>query len=123
MRVSGRNLKIHTARARRLRRQATDAERCLWQHLRGRRLEGFKFRRQQVVGGFIVDFLCVEAKLIIEADGGQHSVQKIYDECRTAYLQRQGYRILRFWNHEILSNTEAVLERIRLALMKRGEDD
>ncbi len=105
------------ARARALRRNATDAERVLWRHLRDRRLVGFKFRRQVVIGRYIVDFVCLEAKLIVEADGGQHQVLMDEDTRRTSELERLGYRVLRFWNHLILQETEAVLERIRLALV------
>lgn len=98
--------------ARTLRREMTDAERLLWYHLRDRRLSGFKFRRQMVLEHYIVDFCCVEAKLVVEADGSQHGVRIVSDERRTAILESMGYRILRFWNHEILNETAAVLERI-----------
>jgi len=94
----------------------TDAERLLWQHLRGRALEGYKFRRQVVVEPYIVDFLCMDVRLIVEADGGQHDQQRRYDAERSAQLEAMGYRVLRFWNHEILSEIEGVLEQIRLAL-------
>ena len=104
--------------ARHLRRQSTDAERCLWHHLRGRRLLGFKFRRQVPVGSRIVDFLCLEAKLIVEADGGQHMVRRLEDEQRTVELERRDYRVLRFWNHQILQETDAVLEEIGRALRR-----
>ncbi len=104
-------------RARELRRNATDAERLLWWHLRDRRLAGFKFRRQVVIGRYIADFVCPEAKLIVEADGGQHQSQSDKDALRTVELERLGYRVLRFWNHQILQETEAVLEGIRLALV------
>ena len=105
-------------RARALRRQSSDAEKTLWVHLRARRLNGYKFRRQVVVESYIVDFICVEAKLIIEADGGQHTEQKTYDAVRTARLEHLGYRFLRFWNHEILGELDAVLERISAVLME-----
>lgn len=92
----------------------TDAEERLWFHLRNRRLGGHKFRRQVTIHPYIVDFLCIEKRLIVEADGSQHSEN--VDARRTAFLELQGYRLVRFWNSEILSNTEGVLEAIRLAL-------
>lgn len=95
-----------------LRRQTTDAERLLWRHLRDRRLGGFKFRRQLAIEPYIVDFAYLESKLIVEADGGQHVDQEKEDAARTEHLERLGYRILRFWNHEILNDTESVLERV-----------
>jgi len=99
------------ARARLLRKRASDAEQILWRHLRGRRLAGYKFRRQVVLEPYIVDFLCYEAMLIIEADGGQYAEQK------RAQLEAMGYRVMRFWNHEILTETQAVLEQIHRALL------
>jgi len=104
--------------ARTLRLQATETERLLWKHLRGRHLMGFKFRRQLVIEPYIVDFVCLEAKLIIEADGGQHSEQLAYDAMRTARLEAMGYRVMRFWNHEILGELTSVLEQIQLALIE-----
>jgi len=95
--------------ARQLRRESTDAERPLWFHLRDRRL-GVKFRRQLPVGPFIVDFLSVEAMLIVELDGSQHDDD--IDAGRTRFLKRRGYRVLRFWNHDALVRTESVLEVI-----------
>ncbi len=106
------------ALARAQRRQATDAERLLWQHLRGRHLKGFKFRRQVVIEPYIVDFVCLDAKLIIEADGGQHTEQTVYDSRRTARLETMGYRVIRFWNHEILKELYSVLEQIQSALIE-----
>lgn len=106
------------ARARSLRRNTSDAERLLWYRLRGRRLAGYKFRRQVIIEPYIVDFACFETKLIVEADGGQHAEQRAYDGRRSAYLEAMGYRVLRFWNHEILAETEAVLERICGALIE-----
>jgi very-short-patch-repair endonuclease len=108
---------ILTTRARALRRQGNRVEDILWKHLRGRRLMGYKFRRQVVVEPYIVDFMCVEAKLIIEADGGQHSNQVTYDDRRTTSLEKNGYQVIRFWNHEILEHLEIVLEQIRSALI------
>lgn len=95
--------------AKKLRIRMTDAEQRLWQYLRAGRLQGYKFRRQQPIGDYIVDFLCLAPKLIVEADGGQHGEQQAYDQARTAYLQSLGFTVLRFWNHEILQQTESVL--------------
>jgi len=106
-----------TSLARKLRKESTDAERLLWQYLRGRRLDGFKFRRQVVIESYIVDFVCFDAKLIIELDGGQHLDQQELDENRTKDLLVMGYRVLRFWNHEVLSEMEAVLEEIHSFLI------
>ncbi len=102
-----------TETARILRKSSTDAERLLWRHLRARQLENLKFRRQEQIGHFIVDFVCYEKSLIVEADGGQHAVEHEKDENRTLWLNSQGFRVLRFWNHEIMTNTEGVIETIR----------
>jgi very-short-patch-repair endonuclease len=93
----------------------TDAERKLWSVLRGANLEGAKFRRQQPIGPFIVDFVCLERGLIVEADGGQHC-ESTRDRRRTAFLESKGYRILRFWNNDILSNIDVVAHVIAAAL-------
>src|SRR5687768_18497616 len=98
-------------RARELRRQKTPAEELLWRFLRARRLDGFKFREQMWLCGFIADFACVEGKLIVEADGGQHRFAKEYDERRSAAFAAQGYRTLRFTNDEILGGLDLVLAR------------
>ena len=98
--------------ARELRKNMTDAERHLWQKLRGRQLAGIKFRRQHPIGPYIADFASLEIRLIIELDGGQHAQQQQYDQQRSAFLQNQGYRILRFWNHDVLQNTDGVLQEI-----------
>ena len=98
--------------ARELRKNATDCERLLWQHLRAHRLQGFKFKRQQPLGLYIVDFVCFEARLIIEADGGHHAEQAEYDNRRDDWLRSQGFTVLRFWNNEVLNNIDGVLERI-----------
>jgi very-short-patch-repair endonuclease len=96
--------------ARRLRRDQTDAERVLWFRLRDRRLNGLKFKRQVPIDKYIVDFCCAEAWLIVELDGGQHAMR---DETnRTAVLEAMGYLVLRFWNNDVLQNTEGVLEEI-----------
>ena len=104
--------------ARKLRRQSTDAERVLWKHLRAHRMTGYKFRRQFVIEPYIVDFICLEARLIIEADGSQHLAQREEDRARTAHLESLGYIVIRFWNDEILRDTEAVLGCIHDYLIK-----
>ncbi len=103
-------------RARALRREQTGAERTLWSHLRDRRLQGAKFRRQHPIGPFIVDFYCPERALVVELDGGHHAIQVEADQVRTTFLVRQGCRILRFWDNDVLLNTEAVLEEIARAV-------
>ena len=100
-----------TATARRLRRDMTDAERLLWRTLRMRHLGGFKFRRQHPVGPYVVDFACLAARLVIEVDGGQHA-GLASDVGRDAYLCRSGYRVLRFWNNDVLANIEGVCDVI-----------
>ncbi len=105
-------------RARQLRRDSTQAERRLWYRLRGGQL-GVRFRRQVPVGPFIADFACVPARLVVELDGGQHVEQAEADARRTRSLEAQGYRVLRFWNHEVLENLEGVLQRIAEALAGR----
>ena len=102
--------------ARALRRASTDAERALWRLLRARRFHGHKFRRQHPIGPTIADFACVTHRLIIEADGGQHDARSEPDARRTAWLDSQGWRVLRFWNPEILHHPEAVAARILEAL-------
>ncbi len=104
------------ARARRLRRDMTDAEKLLWNRLRNRQLNGFKFRSQMWLAGFIADFACPEGRLVIEADGGQHADRAGYDQARTAAFGREGFRVLRFWNNDILSNIDGVLLTIVEAL-------
>jgi very-short-patch-repair endonuclease len=99
------------SRARAMRGAPTDSELGLWRLARDRRLSGFKFRRQVPVGPYIVDFLCVGAKLIVEADGSQHA-DSLRDKARDAYLESQGWKVFRFWNNEVLQNREGVLETI-----------
>jgi very-short-patch-repair endonuclease len=101
-----------------LRQNTTDAERRLWGALRGRRLQGYKFRRQHPIGRFIVDFACTRHRLVIEADGGQHDESKS-DARRTAWLESQGWRVIRFWNNDILANTEGVVSTI-LEVLRNG---
>jgi very-short-patch-repair endonuclease len=110
--------------ARRLRREQTEWEHCLWARLRRRQLNGFKFRRQHPIGPFFVDFFCNEAKLVVEIDGSQHADELADDKSRTEFLRDAGYGVLRFWNHEINSQIDTVLQRIADALeqsrAKRG---
>jgi len=98
--------------ARKLRRAEADAERKLWYFLRTRQLGGHKFRRQHLVGPYIADFACPESHLIVELDGGQHAEQQQYDVRRTKALLACGYRVIRFWDNEALTHTDAVLETI-----------
>jgi very-short-patch-repair endonuclease len=99
--------------AKNLRKKSTDAERLLWRHLRAKRLAGFKFRRQQPIENFVVDFICFENRLVIEVDGGHHQLEKDKDTKRDNWLKEQDFRVLRFWNNEVLRNIEGVLEVIR----------
>lgn len=100
--------------ARRLRRDATECETRVWLAIRDRRLGGFKFRRQATIGPFIVDFLCVERRLIVEIDGGQHDAAR--DAPRTTYLEARGYRVMRFWNNDVVENFDGVAKAILAAL-------
>ena len=104
------------SRERSLRRTQTDAERHLWQRLRDRRLLGLKFRRQHRISPYVVDFVCVDAGLIVELDGSQYLDQADYDVVRTAFLSSHGFRVLRFWNDDILLRSNVVLEAILAAL-------
>jgi very-short-patch-repair endonuclease len=96
------------ARARKLRSNLTDAESILWRHLRFRQIDGYKFRRQRPIGHYIVDFVCLEKKLVIEVDGGQHNGEATYDARRDRWLRAQGYEVLRFWNDEVLTKIDGV---------------
>jgi len=98
--------------AQKLRNNSTDTEKYLWKYLRGRQLEEFKFRRQHPIGKYIVDFINLERKIIIEVDGGQHSENK-KDKLRDKWLTEKGYEVLRFWDNEVLTNIEGVIESIR----------
>ncbi|CCD90834.1 conserved hypothetical protein [Bradyrhizobium sp. ORS 375] len=104
--------------AKRLREKATGAEDILWRHLRRLEIEGTHFRRQVVIGPYIADFACLTRRLIIEVDGSQHgedaNIQR--DEARTRWLNSEGYRVLRFWNNDVMTRTEAVLEAIHTVL-------
>ena len=102
--------------AKRMRHAPTDAETRLWAHLRAGRLKGFKFKRQQPLGAYIVDFVCFDCRVIVEADGGQHLELADRDAVRTAWLESQGFTVLRFWNDAVLLDTDAVLESILRAL-------
>ena len=101
-----------TSRARRLRRDSTQAEMILWKQIRSRQLAGYKFLRQAPLGQYILDFVCFERRLIVEIDGGHNQEQAAYDNERTAWLESQGFRVLRFWNNELLEQMEAVTQVI-----------
>jgi len=103
--------KLHNT-AKTLRKRPTEAEKLLWTHLRLKQVEGLKFRRQQTIDNYIVDFVCFEKRLVIEVDGGQHSIDKEKDNERDRYLREQGFKVLRFWNNEVLQNIRGVLEVI-----------
>jgi very-short-patch-repair endonuclease len=107
----------NTAIAKTLRKRPTDSERLLWKHLRAKQIEGYKFRRQDPMGRYIVDFACHEKRIVIEVDGGQHVQDKERDRERDQWLKEQGYNVLRFWNNEVLQNIEGVLEAIRNSLL------
>ena len=106
---------MNNDRAKELRNNQTEAERALWRYLRKRQM-AVKFRRQQPIGPYIVDFVCFEKRLIIEVDGGQHQERIEYDEARTDWLKQQGYKILRFWNNEVLSEPAGVITAIEIEL-------
>ena len=95
-----------------LRKNTTTAEQHLWHYLRAKRLNGYKFRRQHLVYPYVVDFICLKKKLIVECDGGQHLEQKAYDEKRGEFLKAKGYRVIRFWNDMVLKETSLVLDMI-----------
>ena len=105
-------------RAKELRHTETEAEQIIWSWLRTKKLNGVKFRRQEPVGKYIVDFVSFEKKLIIEIDGGQHNLEEntINDKARTEWLQSQGFRVIRFWNNDVSSNLDGVITRIKEAL-------
>jgi very-short-patch-repair endonuclease len=104
------------ARAIRLRAEMTEAEKKLWRYLRGRQLDSRQFRKQVEIDDYVVDFCCLKARLVIEVDGGQHNARAAQDEARTRYLNAQGYRVIRFWNNEVLQNIDGVLQEIVRAL-------
>jgi very-short-patch-repair endonuclease len=114
------NKKILSNRLQRgLRNEMTDAEKALWKLPRCRQVSGFKFRCQHPFGDYILDFVCLERKLVIEVDGGQHGERTKYDEIRTENLLQDGFRVLRFWNTEVLREIEAVKERIGRAVQEQ----
>ena len=111
------NKQIHENKLQRtLRNNMTDAEQRLWRHLRRGQMGGFKFRRQHPFGDYILDFVCLEANLVIELDGGQHVSRREKDRYRTLFLERPGFQVLRFWNHEVLHELECVKAAIWQAL-------
>jgi len=105
-------------RARHLRRNQTEAEKALWRFLRRKKSDGFHFRRQCPVGPYIADFLCYSARLVIEVDGGQHGSDEglLHDQKRSEWLNANGFRVIRFWNNDVLANLEGVSEMIEKAL-------
>ena len=105
---------------RRLRNAATDAERALWQRLRLRQMDGCKFRRQHPFGNYILDFVCLEKMLVVELDGSQHAESAVTDAERTAFLERAGFLVLRFWNNQVFEEMDGVLEVIWRALKGRA---
>ena len=110
-----------TVLAKDLRKRSTDAEKLLWRYLRLKQIEGLKFRRQEPIGNYIVDFVCFESKIVVEADGGHHDASE-KDIERDTWLLSQGFKVLRFWNHEVLTNIEGVLEVIRRNCVHRFPD-
>ena len=105
-------------RARSSRKNMTIAENRMWYFLRNRRLNGYKFVREYIIGNYIADFVCREKKLIIEVDGGQHAEAMEYDNKRTQFLEKEGYKVYRVWNNDVFKNTREVLEEI-LVLLER----
>jgi very-short-patch-repair endonuclease len=108
--------------ARYLRNNATEAERRLWRHLRARQLNGFKFRRQRPIGRYVCDFVCLEARVVVELDGTQHAAQPPYDEQRDEFLKSNGFRVLRFWNGLVFSEPDGVVQTIIAALERPDVD-
>ena len=108
--------------ARSLRWNATDAERLLWKHLRRRKVDGFRFRRQRPFGPYVCDFICLEAKLVVELDGSQHAETTDYDARRDHFIRSHGFRVLRFWHGHVTADMEAVLDTIFAALHRKEMD-
>ncbi len=102
----------YLSRARQLRKNQTRAENLLWMVLRAHRLNGYKFRRQQTIGPYIVDFVCMKERVIVEVDGGHHASNRQYDEKRTKLLRIEGFRVIRFWNNEVMTDIRSVAEAI-----------
>lgn len=111
---------VRVQRARALRHESTDAEQLLWRHLRASQLQGHKFRRQHPIGPYFADFACIDSRLVIELDGGQHAAEAAVsrDAARSEFLFSQGWRVLRFWNHDVLTELQAVLQTIAEALQQ-----
>jgi len=108
---------IYTARARELRQDANAAEKRMWSILRAKRMGGFKFRRQHALGSYIADFVCVPTRLVIELDGDTHDEdRRLLDAKRTTYIEKCGYKVIRFWNHEVLQTPDGVADAIAEAL-------
>lgn len=107
-----------TNKARSLRKNQTDVEQLVWKHLRNRQLYNYKFRRQFPIEPYIADFVCLDLKLIIELDGGQHASQIDYDNQRSLFLEQRGFKVIRFWNNDVIENTVGVLEAIHLAILE-----
>ena len=108
-----------TARSRALRNNPTEAERKLWAALSNRQVSGVRFNRQVVIRPFICDFVARSVKLIVEVDGGQHALNAAEDQARTQFLHKRGYRVIRFWNNDVLANIDGVVEIIERALRDR----
>lgn len=109
-------LKLNRIRAQGMRHVPTDAENKFWRQVRARRLREHKFKRQVLIGSYIVDFVCIERRLVVELDGGQHDLNKGYDQARNSFLAFKGFRVLRFWNDEVLRNMDGVVEGVLRAL-------
>jgi very-short-patch-repair endonuclease len=107
-----------TNKARSLRKNQTDVEQLLWKYLRNRQLFNYKFRRQFPIEPYVADFVCLELKLIIELDGGQHACRINYDDQRSLFLGQRGFKVIRFWNNDVIENTEGVLQAIHLAILE-----
>jgi len=108
--------------SRNLRKNQTDAENLIWRHLRGKQFEGLRFRRQHPLGRYIVDFVCLEKRLVLELDGGQHAIEKDRDNQRDHWLTAEGYQVLRFWNNDVLANLEGVMETIRENTLSNADE-
>ena len=111
---------FRTQRARQLRREMTPTEKLLWKHLRGRRFAGFKFRRQTPIAGYIADFYCAKARLILELDGESHVGKESRDEQRQQALEEKGFHVIRIWDTDIYDELEAFLELLWRECLARG---
>ena len=121
--LSGKRVRSTVAAARKLRRNMSDVEQTLWNRIRDKQIEEFRFRRQRPMGRYVVDFVCLDAKLIVELDGGQHADQIEADKMRTEFLEALGFAVMRFWNNEVIENIDGVLERIREQLLQRANSN